>query len=41
MIIFNKGHISHYNKKQLLKEVSDMKKLFKFEDLGKSLGEDK
>ncbi len=29
MIIINKGHISHYKRKSFLKEVSDMKMLFK------------
>lgn len=29
MLIFNKGHISHYKKKKLIEEVSNMRKLFK------------
>ena len=32
MIILNKGHISHYKKKKYLKEVSNMKNIFKEED---------
>lgn len=40
MIILNKGHISHYNKKKYLKEVSDMKNIFNEEDYN-SEGADK
>jgi len=36
MIIFNLGHISHYKKKKLIREVGDMKKLFNEEILGQS-----
>lgn len=36
MIIFNLGHISHYFKKKLVREVSDMKKLFNEETLGQN-----